>query len=452
MAENKVKQIDISKLPFSEKQLQFVVKSTAQFNLAHGSVRSGKTVCTIFRFMHAVYNADQGSQIWIVGHTLETIYRNIVSQIIDSNQRNLSIFRNFCTWFAGKKELRFMDKTIYCIGAKDQGAIGILQGGTCDLCYCDEMTLYPDNVLQMLITRLSNPKSMLFASMNPREPSHKCHELIKLAESGDPKYYALHFTLDDNPYLTQAYKDTLKQTLSGLFYRRHYLGEWCLAEGAIFEFLDRQVHIVRRPPRAAEFWLAGIDYGASNPFCCLLVGYHSGKYGQGGPVLWVEKEYYWDPRKTGRQKTNSEFVRDLEQFLQAYPVRSIYVDPSAESFQLEMKKSGFHVVDAENDVYNGIMQMTNLVKEGTLVICDQCVNLIREMETYSWDPKASAKGEDEPIKQNDHAVDAMRYVVASFLKGRTTLRVPTPEEILEKQAEVQKMHWTKAADVNRLGF
>lgn len=452
MPEDNVKKIPLNKAQFSPKQLEFILNSTHKFNLAHGSVRSGKTVAATFAFLHKVYEAQAGKQFWLIGHTLETIYRNVVSTIIESNQPVLSIFRPMCTWFAGKKELHFMDKIIKCYGAKDEGAVGIFQGGTCDIAYCDEMTLYPPNVLQMLISRLSPPDSMLLASMNPEAPSHKCHELIELAEKGDPKYYSLHFVVDDNPYLDDAYKQILRQTLSGLFYRRHYLGEWCLAEGAIFEFLDRQVHIVRRPPRAAEFWLAGIDYGASNPFACLLVGYHSGKYGQGGPQMWVEKEYYHDPKQAGRQKTNSEFVRDMQLFLQDYPVRSIYVDPSAESFQLEMKREGFHVIDAENDVYNGIMQMTNLVKEGTLVICDQCTNLIREMESYSWDPKASARGDDEPIKQNDHAVDAMRYVVASFLKGKTTLRIPTPEEIQTKQSEVQKMHWTKAADVNRLGF
>lgn len=404
---------------FSEKQKQFILQSKAPFNLAHGSVRSGKTVCSLFRFMQAVHECP-GEGIWMIGHTLETVYHNIIRLLFESEQ--LKFFRHFCSWAPGSKQLKFGDKTIYCLGAKDEGAIGPIQGKTFDLCYCDEITLYPENVIQMIDTRLSNPHSQLFASMNPVQPTHIVKQWIDLAEKGDKKFYSLHFNLDDNPFLSQDYKDRLKQTLTGLFYRRNYLGEWCLAEGAIFDFLDRKIHIVRRPPQAAEFWIAGIDYGASNPFACVLVGVSTGRYGQSAPQMWVEKEYYWDPKKKGRQKTNSEFARDIQDFLGDYSVRSLYIDPSAASFKVELRKAGIHVVDADNDVYNGIMTLTNIIKEGSLVICEECTNLIREMEGYVWDPKKSERGEDAPMKQEDHACDALRYTIRTFLKGRTTLR------------------------------
>ncbi len=396
--------------PLAKKQLEFILKSTKKWNLAHGSVRSGKTVGTLFRFMEAVNNCPD-SQIWMVGHSSDTIYQNAIRLLLESDQ--LAIFRPFCTWYSGKRQLMFRDKTISTLGAKDEGAIGSFQGKTFSLVYCDEMTLYPESIIDMIDTRLSNPHSMGFASMNPSHPNHKIKQWIDKAEAGDPNYYSLHFTLDDNPYVDEQYKQRIRDSLSGLFYKRNYLGLWCLAEGAIFDFFDRKLHVVRRPPAAAEYWVAGIDYGSVNPFACILVGVSTGRYTQTGKRMWVEKEYYWDPKKTGRQKVNSEFADDVQQFLEPYNVKNIYIDPSAEAFQLELRKRGMHVVHANNDVENGIQMMTSEMKKGNLYVCEECVNTIREIESYVWDPKSALRGDDEPMKKDDHAVDALRYVIAS---------------------------------------
>jgi PBSX family phage terminase large subunit len=321
------------------------------------------------------------------------------------------IFRPFCTW-SGKK-LHFKDKTITVLGAKDEGAIGNFQGDTHSLTYCDEITLYPESIIDMIDTRLSKPHSMGFASMNPSHPTHKVKQWIDKAEAGDPNYYALHFTLEDNPFVPEDYKKRIRDSLSGVFYKRNYLGLWCLAEGAIFDFFDKKVHVVDRPPRAAEYWIAGLDYGAVNPLACLLIGVSTGKYTQTGKCLWVEKEYYWDPKEKGRQKTNSEFAKDIEDFLQPYDVKGIYCDPSAASFKLELRRKGLHVTDANNDVEDGIGIMTSEMAKGNLFICSECKNTIREIEGYVWDSKAAERGRDEPVKKFDHACDALRYCIST---------------------------------------
>jgi len=190
-------------------------------------------------------------------------------------------------------------------------------------------------------------------------------------------------------------------------------GLWCLAEGAIFDFFDKNIHVVHKPPRAADYWIASIDYGVSNAFACLIIGVSTGKYTQTGKCLWVEKEYYWDCKKTGRQKLNSEFARDVEEFLEPYAVRGIYIDPSALSMKLELQRKGMHVIEANNDVFNGISLMTSEMGKGNLFICKDCPNLIREVENYVWDSKKGVKGDDEPVKKGDHAVDALRYAIAS---------------------------------------
>ena len=416
--------------PFSPKQIQFMIESTSRWNLAHGSVRSGKTVCTLFRFMQAVDQCPD-SQIWMVGHSSDTVLHNIIRLILESEQ--LSVFRPFCNWFAGKRQLKYKDKTISTLGAKDEGAIGSFQGKTFSLFYGDEMSLYPESIIDMIDTRLSNPHSMGFASMNPSHPGHKLKKWIDKAEDGDPNYYALHFTLDDNPYVDEQYKQRIRDSLSGLFYKRNYLGEWCLAEGAIFDFFDPNIYVVDGPPTAAEYWIASIDVGTVNPFCCLLIGVSSGKYTQSGKKMWVEKEYYYDPKLTGRQKTNSEFADDVEEFLEAYTIKNIYIDPSAAAMKTEFKRKGIHVVDANNNVDEGINVMTSEMKKGNLLICSECKNTIREIEGYVWDPKSGEKGKDVPLKKNDHACDALRYALATHTVTKQNEVPHNPNQYLQNR-------------------
>jgi len=327
----------------------------------------------------------------------------------------LSVFRPFCNWRKGDRELLFKDKIISTVGAKDSGAIGAIQGKTFSLAYCDEMTLYPESIIDMIDTRLRNHHSMGFATMNPSYPTHKIKTWIDKSVQGDKNYYQLHFTLDDNPYLDQSYKDRIKNSLSGVFYKRNYLGEWCLAEGAIFDFFERSLYVVKRPPKAADYWILGVDYGTNNAFAAVLIGVNSGRSTQSRPMMWAEKEYYWDSIKMQRQKTSSEFAREIKEWIEPYAIKSIYIDPSAANFKLDLQRLQLHPVNADNDVLNGIAKCTSLMKEGSFFVCEDCPNLIREIEGYVWHPKCKEKGEDEPLKLNDHAIDAMRYALNTHI-------------------------------------
>lgn len=153
--------------PFSPKQIEFIANSTRKWNIAHGAVRTGKTVCTFFRFLHACYECPD-SQIYLVGHSSDTIYDNVIKLIFETPE--FAMFKPFCSWSPGNRVLKFRDKTIKALGAKDEGAIGSFQGKTMSLVYCDEMTLYPQSIIEMIRSRLSKPWSMGFASMNPTYP------------------------------------------------------------------------------------------------------------------------------------------------------------------------------------------------------------------------------------------------------------------------------------------
>ena len=184
-----------------------------------------------------------------------------------------------------------------------------------------------------------------------------------------------------------------------------------MAEGAVFDFFDKKIHVVKRPPRSAEYWIAGVDYGTINSFSCTLIGISTGRYDQSGISRWAEKEFVWDSSKQHRQKTNSEYADDVLSFLEPYSIHGIYIDPSAASFKLELRKRGLKVIDADNDVQNGIEFVTSEMKKGNLLICDSCPNLIREVESYVWDSRAAEKGEDAPLKKDDHSIDSLRYAV-----------------------------------------
>jgi len=393
--------------PFSPKQIQFIRDSNAKYNLAHGAVRSGKTVATLFRFMKEVIHCPSNS-IFILGYSLSTIYRNVISLLFDSEE--LKFFSPYCSWSKGEHVLSFGEKKVKCLGAGDEGALGIIQGLTIDLCLCDEITLYPDNVIDMIDTRLSRAHSKLFASMNPRQPDHKVKKWIDKAEAGDPLYYSLHWVIEDNIFLPSDYKSNLKDNLKGLFYKRNYLGLWCMAEGAVYDFFDRKIHVVSRPPTAAQYYICGIDYGTSGVFAAVLVGINTGRSTQSGKKMWVEKEYYWDVKQTNRQKTNSEFLRDMQQFLEGYGAK-VYMDPSASSMKLEMRRASIPVIDADNDVLEGIRVVASLMAEGTLSIMNTCTNLIREIEGYVWDERKAKMGEDAPLKRDDHACFAAGTLV-----------------------------------------
>ena len=400
--------------PLSIKQLQFIKDLTtvpAKWFFAHGTVRTGKSVGTLFGFL-VLCEQCPDSKIFMVGHTSETIYDNVIKLIFEDPI--FAIFRPFCRWSPGNRVLTFRNKQIKILGAKDEGSYGSFMGKTFSLVYCDEITLYPDKIIEAINSRLSNEYSKAIATMNPVYPDHIIKKWIdKGIEEGDQNYYSMHFQIDDNPFLPDSYKEMLRNSCSGVFYKRNYLGLWCMAEGAIFDFFDRDIHVVKQPTAAADYWLAGIDYGTSNAFACVLVGVCSGQYPPHKRKLWVEAEYYWDCKKEGTQKLNSELAEAVQEFLEPYNIKGIYCDPSAAAFKLELNRKGMHVIDAHNDVLFGIETMTNQMKQGNLHVMNNCKNLIREIQNYVWDSKKSKEGEDAPVKKGDHAVDALRYICAS---------------------------------------
>jgi PBSX family phage terminase large subunit len=192
---------------------------------------------------------------------------------------------------------------------------------------------------------------------------------------------------------------------TGVFYRRYIGGEWCVAEGLVYDFGED--NITDEVPENGEYYIS-IDYGTLNPFSaglwCVL-----------GDKATRIKEYYYNGRKTNKQRTDEEYCDDVEGLANGYNIRSVIVDPSAASFITALRKRGFHVIKANNDVLDGIRKTAVFLRNGNIKIHRSCVDSIAEFGLYCWNDKAS---DDQVIKENDHAMDDIRYFCNTILKNK----------------------------------
>jgi PBSX family phage terminase large subunit len=392
--------------PLSPKQISSYCSSNSRLNIWEGAVRSGKSFISLLRFIKAIKEGPPGAAM-IVGVSRDALQRNVIIE--------LCALIGIPPPTPKSSQMNILNRIIHLVGANDERAQRRIQGSTLAIAYVDELTLIPQGFFKMLLSRLSVPGAQLFGTTNPDSPFHWLK--TDFLDNPDLEINRFHFKITDNPSLTQDYIRNISKEYSGLWYKRYIEGEWVLAEGTVYDFFSDDDHVIATPPGPADYYVLGIDYGTTNPTAFSLVGYNR-KY---WPNIWVEDEYYYDSRARGRQKTDTEYVEDLKRFIQGKNVRCIYVDPSAASFKLEMMRQGLTgIIDADNDVLNGIRTVSKFMVNGTLKVCACCKNHIREFQCYRWDEKVSLRGEDKPIKDNDHSLDALRYPIFSHFRSILT--------------------------------
>lgn len=393
---------------FSPKGLRSIEESTARINIWEGAVRSSKTICSIVRWLEHVKTAPPGDLL-MVGKTERTLKRNILDpleQIVGGRRFKYN---------RGLGEVYLFGRRIYVAGANDERAAGKIQGLTLAGAYGDELSLWPESFFTMLLSRLSVPGAKLFGTTNPDSPYHWL-KVNYLDRAGELNLKSWHFTLEDNLNLDPAYVEALKKEYTGLWYKRFILGLWVLAEGAIYDMWDEARHIKPAPQNLRRFIVA-IDYGTSNPCTFGLYGWNDGLK----PVVHLTREYWYNSKATGRQKTDAEYADDFATWLGDIRPEAIYVDPSAASFIAELRKRGFRVKDADNDVTDGIRFVASMLSQERFFVDPSCKHTIAEFNSYVWDPKAQLRGEDKPLKQNDHSMDRNRYALFSHF-GRVQAR------------------------------
>ncbi|MFE9850332.1 PBSX family phage terminase large subunit [Streptomyces sp. NPDC005576] len=400
--------IDGRDLGLSRRQLEFIGQSDAPINIATGAIRSGKTVASLLRWLIYVASAPRGGELIMCGKTSTTIHRNVFLPMQDPD-----LFGDLAKqvhYTAGAPMATILGRRVHVLGANDAKSESKLRGFTCAGAYGDEISLMPQGFWEQLTGRMSVADSKIFGTSNPDNPGHwLMRDWLSRPKEAAVKHW--HFTLDDNDALTEKFKNNLRSMHQGIFYRRFILGEWVAAEGAIFDMWDDERHIVDEMPRdGIHRWIAlGVDYGTRNPLHAVLIGLGRDRR------LYVAREWRYDGRARKRQLTDAEYSERIRGWLADVPgigpVRPqfVTVDPSAASFNAQLRRDKLTPTAANNAVLDGIRVVSSLFAQGNLLVHSSCKELIAEIPSYSWDDKAALKGEDKPVKVADHGVDALRY-------------------------------------------
>lgn len=405
--------------PFSRKQKQVLTwwcKESPVHDkdgiIADGAIRSGKTISMSLSFVMWAMSTFTGQNFAMCGKTIGSFRRNVLFwlklmlksrgySLTDHRADNLLIIR---------KENR--ENFFYIFGGKDERSQDLIQGITLAGVFFDEVALMPESFVNQATGRCSVKGSKFWFNCNPDGPYHwfKVNWIDKCTEKN---ILYLHFTMEDNLSLAEDIKKRYRSMYTGIFFKRYILGLWAVAEGIIYDMFSKEKHT----KDIKEFFrilingnrYVSCDYGTQNATVFLL--WNKGRDGK----WYCIREYYYSGRDTAKQKTDSEYADDLEEWLDKTLIKAVIVDPSAASFIAELRKRGFKVLKANNDVLDGIRLVGMLLNLGILIFSSSCKETVKEFASYIWDEKALEKGEDKPIKQHDHCMDAVRYFVSTIL-------------------------------------
>ena len=378
--------------PITEKQREYLSGGRfARINLLEGSVRSGKTWISLVAWALFVASMPRDAEFLMVGKTLSTLSRNC-----------LGLLQQLEPTFVYRKTSKLASlygRKIWLEGADNESSENKIRGMTLAGAYFDELTLIPEGFYYMTLSRLSYKGAKLFATTNPDAPTHYVY--TDIIENDNIDRVVTKFLIRDNTFLEPEYIEELEREYLAVpaSYQRYVLGEWVLAEGLVYPHYN---NTVPTEDRKYERYMVSMDYGIMNPTAMILWGYCD-------KVWYAVKEYYHSGRDTNDQKTDEQYYDELCRLCGDRPIDRIFIDPSASSFITLIRQRGKYIVrHANNEVLDGIHHVGSALTNRLILFNDCCKNTIREFSLYSWDPDAVT---DTVIKENDHAMDAVRYFV-----------------------------------------
>lgn len=407
--------------PFSQKQKKLLTwwmdESPYQDRdmvIADGSIRAGKTVAMSNGFIDWSLANFSNENFILAGKSMGALTRNVLNplkQMLTAKGLQYKHIRS-----TEEPRLEIGTNKYYLYGANNVSSKDTLQGLTAAGSLADQIELFPENFAKEMIGRCSVDGSKHWWNCNPEGPYHWLKK--EYIDQADKKnIYHMKFKLDDNLTLSEKIKQRYKRMYSGVFYKRYILGLWVLAEGLVYDMFDIDNHIVTDIPQIKQHWI-GIDYGTANDTVFLLIGLGVDNR------IYIIDEWRWGRKKQGRSKTDVQLRKELQQFISKHGVNPnwIFIDPSAASFITEIYqhrhefKPFMKVAKANNNVKDGIQRVSSLIGSNNLYSHKRCDGTIEEFQSYSWDPKAQDRGEDKPLKEYDHGLDALRYVINGILR------------------------------------
>ncbi len=384
-------------MQLTDKQKEFWKNANRRWNIKEGATRSGKTYLDYFMIPRRIKACRGLGLILLMGNTRGTLERNILEPM-------RSIWgEEFVGVISPSGTVNLFGKKCYALGADKVTQVAKLQGSGIEYCYGDEVTTWNEDVFSMLKSRLSPPGAIFDGTCNPDSPNHW---FLRFLES-DADIFRQHYTIYDNPMLSADFVTSLEKEYRGtVYFDRFILGKWALAEGLIYPMFRKDVHITSEMPKTGAYYIS-VDYGTANP--CSM-----GLWCVDGKRAVRISEFYHDSRREQRQMTDEEYYSELLKLSDGMRIEYVVVDPSAASFIETIKRHGkFPVKKAKNSVTDGIRLTAGYLSEERLLINPACRSFIREIMSYRWDSEAEC---DKPVKQNDHAMDDMRYFASTVLK------------------------------------
>lgn len=407
--------------------------------ICDGAVRSGKTVSEALSFVLWSMSTFDGKNFALCGKTVGGLRRNVLGplkQMLKSTGYIIEDSRMegcFCIGAIDRETKKKVTNYYYIFGGKDESSQDLIQGITLAGVFFDEVALMPESFVNQATARCSVEGAKFWFSCNPNSPFHwfKKEWINKVTEH---KVLYLHFTMDDNPSLSEDVKNRYKTLYTGVFYKRYILGLWVAADGIVYPMFDPDVHAVQLKRNWTRIFVAG-DFGIQNATTFGIFGYYAPER------RYHEIASYYHSGRDDGQKTTKEYADDLKQFLADNLVMPEYItlDPSAAPMIVELRKDpyfarhGIDILPAKNRVDLGIQVVSFLLNERKFTLDPSCIKDIEEFTTYAWDSDKLDKGVEEVIKIDDHAMDKIRYAIMtdSILNGTLDKEIA----ILEKEGE-----------------
>lgn len=390
--------------------------------ICDGSVRAGKTVIMSLSYIFWAMESYDEEQFGMAGKTIGSLRRNVIRPLKKMLRgRGYAVKDNRTDNIL---EITKNNKTNYffLFGGKDEASQDLVQGLTAAGFFFDEVALMPQSFVNQATARLSVDGAKSWFNCNPAGPHHwfKLEWLDKLTEKHAIR---IHFTMEDNPSLSERVIDRYKRMYSGVFYDRYIRGLWVLSEGIIFDNFDKATMVIDLPHETIyKQNYVSVDYGTQNATVFKLWSLPIDETGNDMPFWYCRDEFYYSGRESSKQKTDAQFVDEMEKFFSINNLSKkktkILLDPSAASFKAALKQSGFIVKSAKNNVLDGIRTMLTNMDNQRVKWSSKCKHTFIEFGSYIWDEKAADRGEDKPIKEHDHCMDADRYFIYTILKSR----------------------------------